>query len=181
MTQVLRRFDLAVIIPSIALVSAGILMLSTTGDPGQTGLDHKAVQQGVFVAVGLAVALVMAFLDYRLLNAVALPAFILGTIFVAAVVVFGDASLGAQRWFVVGPIVIQPSEIMKLAVIIYLARFLARRGERVRSIRTLLLSLLIVLAPAAWCSSSRISARRWYSWRSGWRWCLSPAHAGGTC
>ena len=149
MTHALRRFDLAIIIPSIALVSAGILMLSTTGDPGQTGLDHKAVQQGVFVGIGLAAALIMAFLDYRLLSAVALPAFIGGTILLAAVVVVGDASLGARRWFVVGPIVIQPSEIMKLAAIVFLAHFLARRGERVRSIRTLLLSLLIVLLPAA--------------------------------
>ena len=146
MTHALRRFDLAIIIPSIALVSAGILMLSTTGDPGQTGLDHKAVQQGVFVGIGLAAALIMAFLDYRLLSAVALPAFIGGTILLAAVVVVGDASLGARRWFVVGPIVIQPSEIMKLAAIVFLAHFLSRRGERVRSIRTLLLSLLIVLA-----------------------------------
>ncbi len=149
MTSALRRFDLAIIIPSIALVSAGILMLSTTGDPGQTGLDHKAVQQGLFVAIGLTIALVMAFLDYRLLHAVALPAFILGTIAVAAVVVFGDASLGAQRWFVVGPIVIQPSEIMKLAAIMYLAHFLARRGERIRSLRTVMLSLAIMLVPTA--------------------------------
>ncbi len=124
-------------------------MLSTTGDPGQTGLDHKAVQQGLFVAIGLTIALVMAFLDYRLLHAVALPAFILGTIAVAAVVVFGDASLGAQRWFVVGPVVIQPSEIMKLAAIMYLAHFLSRRGERVRSIRTVMLSLAIMLVPTA--------------------------------
>ncbi len=147
MTAALRRFDLAIIIPTIALVAAGILMLSTTGGSSETGFDHKAVQQAVFAAIGLSAALIMAFLDYRILNAVALPAFLLGTIALAAVALFGDASLGARRWFVLGPIVVQPSEIMKLAAIIFLARFLATRGDRVRSIRTVMISLLLILIP----------------------------------
>ena len=147
MIAALRRFDLAIIIPTIGLVAAGILMLSTTGESGETGFDHKAVQQAVFAAIGLGAALIMAFLDYRILNAVALPAFVLGTIALAAVALFGDASLGARRWFVLGPIVVQPSEIMKLAAIIFLALFLAKRGDHVRSIRTVMISLLLILVP----------------------------------
>jgi rod shape determining protein RodA len=149
MRAALRRFDLAIIIPTVALVAAGILMLSTTGDPAETGFDHKAVQQAVFAAIGLVAALVMGFLDYRALNTVAGPAFLLGIIALGAVALFGDASLGARRWFVVGPIVIQPSEITKLAAIIFLARFLAERGERVRSLRTVMISLVLVLIPVA--------------------------------
>ena len=149
MTAALRRFDLAIIIPTVALVTAGILMLSTTGNPTETGFDHKAVQQAVFAAIGLSAALVMGFLDYRALNTVAGPAFVLGIIALGAVALFGDASLGARRWFVVGPIVIQPSEITKLAAIIFLARFLAERGERVRSIRTVMVSLALMLIPVA--------------------------------
>ena len=147
MTHVLRRLDLAIIIPTVALVAAGILMLSTTGDTNQTGFDHKAVQQAVFAAVGLVVVLIMAFIDYRALSAVAAPAFAIGTIALALVALFGDASLGARRWFVLGPIVIQPSEIMKLVAIVFIARFLAPRGNRVRSIRTVMVSLVLILIP----------------------------------
>ena len=147
MNHRVRRINLALIVPTIALVTVGILMLSTTSDGGETGLASKATQQALFAIVGLAAAVLMALLDYRILTYVATPGFALGGLALVAVLVFGDPSLGARRWFDVGPIVIQPSEIMKLIAIVFLAHFLARRGEKVRSFRTAMASLGLMMIP----------------------------------
>ena len=147
MIERVRRVDWAIVLPTAALVAAGILMLSTTGGAEETGLESKAGQQGVLAAVGLVGALVVALVDYRALRYVALPAFVIGTVALLAVLFFGDESYGARRWFEVGPIVVQPSEIMKLLTILFLARFLAGRSQRIRSFRTVALSFGIVLIP----------------------------------
>ncbi len=55
---------------------------------------------------------------------------------------------GAQRWIGVGPLTFQPSEIMKLAIVIYMAQFLAERPKRMNSVKTLVSPLLIVVGLA---------------------------------
>ncbi|MBM4437723.1 MAG: rod shape-determining protein RodA [Actinobacteria bacterium] len=143
----LARVEWAVIIPAIGLVSAGILILSTTSEPIESPLDSNAVQQAIFAGVGLVGAVLMAFLHYRRLRHVATPAYVLGLVCLGGVLLVGDDSYGARRWFDVGPIVIQPSELMKLALILCLARFLSRRPDMARSLRAVLLSLGLTLAP----------------------------------
>lgn len=143
----LLRVDLALILPAAALVAAGILMLSTTSAPGLEGMDSKASQQAAFAIVGLVGALILSMVDYRALQYLATPAFIVTVIVLVAVVIFGDPRFGARRWFEVGPIVVQPSEIMKLIMVLFMARFLSKRGDRIRSFRTVGLSLAIILVP----------------------------------
>ena len=143
----IRRVEWALVLPAAALVAAGILMLSTTTPAGVEGMDGKAAQQAVFAIVGLAGALILATIDYRALHYLATPAFIVAIIALVAVVIFGDPRFGARRWFEVGPIVVQPSEIMKLVMVVFLARFLSKRVDRIRSFRTVGLSLVIILVP----------------------------------
>ncbi len=143
----LRRIEWATVLSSAALVAIGTLMLSTSADPEADWLSGRAAQQAALGAAGLAAALALAQVDYRLLRGLALPMFGLGLGALALVLLVGDASLGARRWFNVGPIVIQPSELMKLAVIVFFAKFLAERGEAIRSLKTVWLSLGIMLVP----------------------------------
>ena len=147
MTVRFLRIDWAVVIPAIGLVSAGILMLTTTAAPDEQGLSSNAVQHGIFASVGLVGAVVMALMDYRGLRYAAVPLFVAGNGALAAVLMLGDDSYGARRWFEVGPIVVQPSEIMKLLTILFLARFLARRRVSIRSFRTVITSMVLMLIP----------------------------------
>ena len=48
---------------------------------------------------------------------------------------FGVQVNGARRWFAVGPIQFQPSEMMKLALVLYVARYLADHPKRLRGFR----------------------------------------------
>ncbi len=144
----LARIEWATVMSTMALVAFGVLMLSTTADPNAAGLQNHAVQKAVLSVVGLALAFAMAHIDYRALLGVAGPVYLLGIAALILVLLVGDFALGARRWFEIGPIVVQPSEFMKLSAIVALARFLADRPNSTRSLRTVVLSLGIMVIPA---------------------------------
>ncbi len=145
----LRRIDWTTVVSSVALVAIGIMLLNTTTATDTSGFDSKAVQQAVLGVVGLLVALAMAQIDYDLLRGIALPMFGIGLIALVIVLVVGDTSLGARRWIDLGAIVIQPSEIMKVAAIVFFAKHLSERNASMQSIRTVLASLGVMLIPMA--------------------------------
>jgi cell division protein FtsW len=60
----------------------------------------------------------------------------------------GNEVNGARAWFSFGPIGFQPSELMKLALLLYTADLLARRADRMHEVRITLLPCLVVLAGA---------------------------------
>jgi cell division protein FtsW len=61
---------------------------------------------------------------------------------------FGVDILGARRWFSAGPIQFQPSELMKIALVLYVARYLADHPKRMRGFRQALAPIAIVAGPA---------------------------------
>ncbi len=61
---------------------------------------------------------------------------------------FGVVVNGARRWFSLGPIQFQPSEIMKLALVLYVARYLADHPKRMRSFRQAVAPILLAAGPA---------------------------------
>ncbi|MFN8535113.1 MAG: putative peptidoglycan glycosyltransferase FtsW [Dehalococcoidia bacterium] len=74
-------------------------------------------------------------LPYTLWRRLALPGLVLAGVALVLVLVAGINVYGAQRWIQIGPLpAIQPSEFVKLAMIIYLAAWLADRPDRIKSI-----------------------------------------------
>jgi cell division protein FtsW len=61
---------------------------------------------------------------------------------------FGRGIQGARRWFSAGPIQFQPSELMKLSLILYTARYLAENPRRLRSLRAAIGPIALVAGPA---------------------------------
>jgi cell division protein FtsW len=97
--------------------------------------EHYLVRQGSFFALGLGVMLVCSRLDYRVLRRFA-PHLMLGALAILLVVLFvGREVNGARRWISIGPVNLQPSELAKVALAVFLAATLARQGERVRSFK----------------------------------------------
>jgi cell division protein FtsW len=108
--------------------------------------------------VGFVMFLVGFFVPYRTWRLFALPGLLLALVLLVLVFIPGlqVSSGGAARWIGIGPITLQPTEITKLAFIIYLAALLEKKGGDVRSWRksvvpfviiTGLISLLIILQP----------------------------------
>jgi cell division protein FtsW len=89
----------------------------------------------------------LALLDPRLVKLLLLASFAL--LVLVLVPGFGVQVNGARRWFGAGPIQFQPSELMKLALVLYVARYLADHPRRIQGFRQALAPIAIVAVPAA--------------------------------
>jgi len=122
----------------VALISFGVVMVYSASAvyAGQEYEDgqHFLIRQGIFAVVGLVVIVAAARFDYHRYRALTYP--ILGIALLLLLVValgFGRSAGGADRWIQIGPINIQPSEIAKLALILWLAYSLSKKRLQIRS------------------------------------------------
>jgi rod shape determining protein RodA len=96
------------------------------------------------------VMLALATMDLRVWFDLAYPLYGLGLLMLAAVAVVGHSTMGAQRWLDVGPIRIQPSEVIKIGLILALARYYhGLSAARAHWSWSLLVPLALIGAPAA--------------------------------
>ncbi|MBI3677742.1 MAG: rod shape-determining protein RodA [Proteobacteria bacterium] len=109
-----------------------------------------AGKQMVRFAIGLAFLILAAVVDLRVWMSLAYPAYALAFLLLVGVEVAGSAGLGAQRWIELGPIELQPSELMKISLVLALARYLHGLSvEDVSKPLKLAIPLAMIVAPAA--------------------------------
>jgi cell division protein FtsW len=122
---------------AVALSALGLVMVYSAG----AWLGHEVFgsweyflhRQAGFLVVGFVLMLVLSRIDYRLLRRFA-PHLMLGALALLFVVLLvGQEINGARRWIRFGPVGLQPSELAKVTLAIFLAATLARQGERVRT------------------------------------------------
>ena len=138
-------WGLAALLTAIAAV--GTLMLySIAGGAWNPWADrHLALYAVCFVAmIGLAVT------DLRVWFALAYPVYATGLVLLLAAAVVGHTHMGAQRWLDLGPVHLQPSEIIKIGLVLALARFYHSLPGRLAGLSWwLLVPAGLILAPAA--------------------------------
>src|SRR3954470_2712912 len=136
---------------TLCLLAFGVVMVfsasSTTSLLGTTGDSAYYLKRTlIFGALGLIAMKVLSGRGARAMKP--LTPLILALAMVGLVVVLlpgiGVTVNGAKRWIVAGPLQIQPSEIAKLAIVLYGAKLLADRPTMVRSVRTLMPYLFVV-------------------------------------
>ena len=90
-------------------------------------------------------------LDYRRLERLVVPLLIVSIALLVLVLLppFGQAINGTRRWFRIGPLSFQPVELAKFALVLYLASFLTRRAEAMRSFWQGLFPILLVAGTMA--------------------------------
>ncbi len=100
--------------------------------------------------VGLVILVAVACVDIRVWMDLAYPAYALALLLLIATTIAGKVGgLGAQRWIALGPLQLQPSELMKISLVLALARYLhALSVEDVSSPLKLLVPLVMIGAPA---------------------------------
>jgi rod shape determining protein RodA len=108
-----------------------------------------ALPQIIRFVLGLAVLVVAAVIDIRVWMSLAYPAYGLALLLLVAVDVAGHVGLGAQRWISVGGMDLQPSELMKISLVLALARYLHGKSvEEVSKPVPLLIGLAMIAIPA---------------------------------
>lgn len=144
------KSDRVLFFTTVVLVGLSIVMVYSAS--AVVGLEHYGsptlflMKQGMWALLGLAMLWVLMRIDYRYYRE---PAFIwsaLGTVAMALVaVLFMPAVNGAHRWFSLGGLGIQPSEMAKLAAIFFIAAILERRMHRINDVMYALLPVAVVV------------------------------------
>ena len=117
------------------LVITGLLAVYTSSfavgyhEYGDT--NYFVARQAVFALLGVGALVFFMRMDYNRLRAWSVPMLLLAFVGLILVLVpgIGVERNGATRWLVFGPVSLQPSEFAKLAVVIYIAAWLASRGK----------------------------------------------------
>ncbi|HEX3701364.1 MAG TPA: rod shape-determining protein RodA [Phenylobacterium sp.] len=129
------------------IAGAGALMQFSIA--GSSWMPWAAPQLARFVFF-FGIMIVLAVVDLRVWFALAYPVYGVGLLLLLAVLVVGHHALGAQRWLQAGPVQIQPSEIMKVGLVLALARFYhSASGRTARWSWWLLWPAFLILVPVA--------------------------------
>jgi cell division protein FtsW len=149
--------DYTILVAVVSLASIGILMVySSSAMRGylSSANDTFAIvgPQIQWAILGLVVMVGMMRVDYRYLRLASVPFFAVAVVLLVLVFVpqLNIVVGGSARWLRIGPLpAIHPAEIAKLALIIYLAHWMAKRGTRIRSFWGGTIPFLIIVLPVA--------------------------------
>lgn len=112
--------------------------------------DPYAARHAVRFTAGIALMVVVALFPPRFWMGISYPAYLGALILLVGVELFGATAMGAQRWLDIGPIRIQPSELMKVALVLAMARYYHDLPEeRVSSLGGLLIPAAMIAMPMA--------------------------------
>ena len=163
-TDVIRvkgGYDKIMLVLVIIITLFGIIMdfsasyayaYNSTGDS-----LYYVKRQFLFACIGFAVMIAAMRFDYKWLRKISIGLYIFTLVLLALVLLYGVASGVAQRWIFLGPISLQPSEIMKFSLVVILALYVARNQDRITNYRNfkqsslygMLYPLILIAIPCA--------------------------------
>ena len=125
--------------------TGALMMFSIAGSNWQPWAANHLIKFGLFFVLMVCLALI----DLRVWFAAAYPIYGVGLVLLIAVAVIGESHLGARRWLNLGPLgSFQPSEIMKLGIVLALGRFYhSISAQRARMSWWLLIPAAMIGAP----------------------------------
>jgi rod shape determining protein RodA len=107
------------------------------------------VKQTTWLGLSLALALVVIHVSYQRFIDISYLLYAVNIILLAAILVIGSVRLGAQRWFSIGSFTFQPSEFIKLNLILALANYIGSRREAMASLASLIVPIALTAIPFA--------------------------------
>ena len=140
----------------VPLLGAGLVTMNSFGGLG--GDSHFFIRQIVWISVSIGIFFICSFIDFRFLRKtwVSVTLFVTSCTILSLLFVIGHVSRGAASWFSFGAFSFQPSDMVKLALIIILAKYFSRRHIEIANVRHILVSgayacticLLVLIQPA---------------------------------
>ena len=144
-----RNFDVLLLVTTVLLLAVGIALIysATVSTESGTVLSERLFfRQATYAAGGLLILLLAAVVDYQLLGLVSWLVYASAIAALALVAVLGQQGFGAQSWLSLRR-GIQPSELSKILLIVFLAKYLADRQEQRGQLRLLLFSAALMIPP----------------------------------
>jgi cell division protein FtsW len=146
--------DYVLLLAVAGLVAIGIVMVySSSAIRGYITADDTLAYvgpQALWAAVGAGVLILTSRLDYRYWRLFSVPLYAAALVLLALVLLPGIGRVvgGSARWLALGPFPpLHPAEFAKLALVLYLAHWMATRGQRIATFRSGLLPFLAITLP----------------------------------
>jgi cell division protein FtsW len=122
----------------VGLIAFGVVMVYSASAVYANNMFgngyHFLVRQAVFAALSFVVLIIFTRVNLGLLRRSTYPVLLLAILLMIAVALgFGRSAGGATRWLALGPVNVQPAELAKLAMIMWLAHSLTKKSNRVRT------------------------------------------------
>ncbi len=144
-----RYFDYSLLFIVIFLVCFGLVVLySTSSYNGQLKFQDAGYylkKQAFAAGLGLVAMLVVANIDYHFWKRFWLLAYVAAFGLCTLVLFVADEIKGSRRWLRIGPLSLQPSEIAKIAIIIFLATIICRMPKKMGSLSTMVKVVVMIL------------------------------------
>lgn len=148
--KLFKDIDYQFFIPMLLLMGLGLLLIYSAS-LGATSSNSQAIslviRQAVWMVIALSTFFLFALTDYRQLPRFTGHIYFFMLVFLISVFLFGKRAAGAQRWFGIGPITLQPSEFAKFMLLITLASFWAKHHQEAGDLRTLIRSFIHIIIP----------------------------------
>ncbi len=138
----LKDYNFRLIIWVIALSVVGILVIGSAKESVQT-------KQIAGLILGLVVMVITSLIDYSWVLDFYWLAYFVGIGLLAAVLLAGENVGGATRWIRLGSFQFQPSDVVKILMIAFFAKFFSKHEEDISRLKTILIALILVAAPLA--------------------------------
>jgi len=175
--DVLRHFDFVLFGAVVILTIFGIVMIRSAA-AGNAEVAASVQRQIIFAGLALAVIIILTLIDYHVWSSLNRIIYIVAVGLLVVIYVLGQARFGAQRWLEFGLILVQPTEVAKIAIILVLANYFAKREEQPHNLRWILGSFLLTIGVVTWIilqpnlSNSIVILVLWFAmiWLAGIPW-----------
>lgn len=146
--RIFQNFDWTLMGLVLSICAIGILNIYSAGYAASERPFPFYLRQIQWIALGLIIMMVTFLIDYRLIIKGAYVIYGISVALLALVYIYGYTMRGSQRWLTLGGFVFQPSELMKLTIIIALARYFDdHKSNEPYKLKELFVPFLIVIAP----------------------------------
>lgn len=153
MLKKLEDYDLLLMLMAIALTCFGVVMVYSASNIMADKRYHDGFfflkRQGIFAVAGLLIMLGVMRIDYHFWKKMAVPALLLCLILLVMVLIpgIGGKAGGSSRWIKLPGFNLQPSEMAKVALIMFMAFSLDRKQDKVKDFANGIIPYMVVLAP----------------------------------
>jgi cell division protein FtsW len=157
MLKKLENYDLILMLMAIALTCFGVVMVYSSSNIMAAKRFHDGFfflkRQGLFAVIGFALMLGVMRIDYHIWKKLAIPALLLCLVLLIMVLIpgIGGKAGGSSRWIKLPGFNLQPSEMAKLALIMYMAYSLDKKQDKVKSFTIGIVPHMIILAILIGC------------------------------
>ena len=128
----------------VMVFSASYYYAQNTASVGYDGYYYIR-KQAVYLAIGFPMMILLSYFDYHRMEKYKVVGILLSIALLVGVLIFGQVTNGAKRWIVIGGQSIQPSEVAKFGMMLYMCSFMSKKHAVMQSFSKGMLPMLLVI------------------------------------